>query len=71
MPLDVPLDTLVVKDIFSAMKTTLGFVENTLDSLGDSSAKFVEMSPAIQAAAQVSHLHTNDNHFLGSWPFST
>jgi hypothetical protein len=66
IPSELPADMAVVKDIFSMMKKTLGILDNTLESLGDSSAKFVEISPAIEAAAQVSVLHINYIFFLHS-----
>ena len=51
---EAPADVKVVRDFLSAMKTTLGVVESTLESLGDNSTKVLEMCPAIEGAQQVS-----------------
>ena len=64
---EAPADVKVVRDLLSAMKTTLGVVESTLESLGDNSTKVLEMCPAIDAAQQVSLPRINYRILVASY----
>jgi hypothetical protein len=53
----MPPGILAIGELVSTMKKTVGILESTMECLGDQTTKIAELSPAIEAAAQVSSLY--------------